>query len=311
MEYVKLGSTGIVVSKLCFGTLTISPLQRNFDVETGAALIKSAYGMGVTFFDTAELYGTYAHLKRAAADCPDAVISTKSYAYDEKTAAKSLDKARRELGREMIDIFMLHEQESAHTLRGHSAAIEYFLRKKEEGVIRAFGVSTHFAGCVHAAARHGGIDVIHPIFNKRGIGVVDGSADDMEKAVVAAHQAGIGIFAMKPLGGGHLCGAAKEALAYAADSPYVHAVAVGMQSEEEIAANCAFFSGDRDSAVSCDKKKRELMIHDWCTACGCCVDVCQNGALRLKAGRIEIDQERCVFCGYCGAACPDFAIKVI
>ncbi|MDD5017126.1 MAG: aldo/keto reductase [Eubacteriales bacterium] len=311
METTKLGSTGISVSRLCFGTLTISPLQRNFDTKKGAALLKSAYDMGVTFFDTAELYGTYPHLKQAFAGTPDVVISTKSYAYDEHTARQSLDKALLGLGRDYIDIFMLHEQESEHTLRGHSGAIEYFLKKKQEGVIRAFGVSTHFTACVLAAAKHGGIDVIHSIFNKRGLGVADGSAEDMEHAVKRAYEAGKGIFAMKPLGGGHLCGDPKEAFAYAADSPYVHTVAVGMQSLREIADNCAFFSGRRDVAFGSAGTKRELMIHDWCTGCGCCVKACQSGALRLKNGSIEIDQQRCVFCGYCGAACPNFAIKVI
>ena len=311
MEYTKLGRSGILVSRLCFGTLTISPLQRDFDVETGAALLKSAYDMGVTFFDTAELYGTYAHLKRAFESTDDVVISTKSYAYDTKTAADSLDKARCGLGRDVIDIFMLHEQESVHTLRGHSEAIEYFLKKKQEGIIRAFGVSTHFAGCAKAAARHDAIDVVHPIFNKRGLGVADGTRADMEDAVRACYDAGKGIFAMKPLGGGHMCGDAAAALSYAIDSPYVHAVAVGMQSEAEIADNCAFFSGRRDIKFAAAGKKRRLMIHDWCTGCGTCVKACRGGALSLVDGKIRIDQARCVFCGYCGAACPNFAIKVI
>ena len=311
MEYTALGRSGLLVSRLCFGTLTISPLQRGFDVEKGAALLKSAYDMGVTFFDTAELYRTYAHLKSAFEHTDDVVISTKSYAYDEKTAADSLDKARRGLGRDVIDIFMLHEQESVHTLRGHREAIEYFLKKKQAGVIRAFGVSTHFAACTKAAAVHDAIDVVHAIYNKRGLGVADGTKEDMEDAVRACYAAGRGIFAMKPLGGGHMCGDAAAALSYAADSPYVHAVAVGMQSEAEIADNCAFFSGQRDITFASAGTKRKLMIHDWCTGCGTCVAACQNSALSLKDGKISIDQGRCVFCGYCGAACPDFAIKVI
>ena len=311
MEYRVLGRSGVAVSKLCFGTLTISPLQRDFSVEKGAALMKSAYEMGVTFFDTAELYGTYPHLKRAFAGVDDVVISTKSYAYDEATAKTSLDKARQGLGRDVIDIFMLHEQESIHTLRGHAEAIEYFLKKKQEGVIRAFGVSTHFAACAMAAATHDAIDVVHPIVNMRGLGVADGSREDMDNALCACYDAGKGVFAMKPLGGGHMCADARVALSYAVDHPHVHAVAVGMQSIDEVKDNCAFFSGQRDMAFRSAATKRRLMIHDWCTACGTCVGVCKGGALSLADGKIKIDQDRCVFCGYCGAACPQFAIKVI
>lgn len=306
-----LGRSGVVVSKLCFGTLTISPLQRDIGVEKGAALLKSAYEMGVTFFDTAELYGTYSHLNRAFAGVDNVVISTKSYAYDETTAKKSLDKARQGMARDVIDIFMLHEQESVHTLRGHAEAIEYFLKKKQEGVIRAFGISTHFAGCALAAATHDAIDIVHPIVNMRGLGVADGTREDMDNALYACYHAGKGVFAMKPLGGGHMCADARVALGYVVDHPHVHAVAVGMQSIDEVKDNCAFFSGQRDTAFRSAAKKRQLMIHEWCTGCGVCTQVCKNGALSLMDGKIRIDQDRCVFCGYCGAACPQFAIKVI
>jgi aryl-alcohol dehydrogenase-like predicted oxidoreductase len=99
LEYTLLGSTGLKVSRLCFGTLTISPLQRGFGAEEGAALLKSARESGVTFFDTAEIYRTYAHLKAAFAGDDSVVISTKCYAYDKAGAAASLEKARREPNR--------------------------------------------------------------------------------------------------------------------------------------------------------------------------------------------------------------------
>lgn len=311
MNYIRLGSTELRVSKLCFGTLTISPLQRNFDVDRGAALLKSAYDMGVTFFDTAELYETYAHLNRAFGKTDDVVISTKCYAYDEKTASQSLNKALSELDRDYIDIFMLHEQESELTLKGHKEAIDFFVKKKQQGIIRAFGVSTHFVACVNAAAAHDEIDVIHPIFNKRGLGIVDGSQSDMENAVQRAYEAGKGIFAMKPLGGGHLCADPKAAFDYALGSRHVHSVAIGMQSEQEVRDNCAYFSGQTDIVFKTSNANRKLMVHDWCQGCGTCVSACKNGAIKLVNNKIEIDQSRCVFCGYCGAACKDFAIKVI
>lgn len=311
MEYVSFGRAGFSVSRLAFGTLTISPLQLDLKLDRGIALMKSAYDLGVTFFDTAEIYDTYAHLKHAFDRVDDVVISTKCYAYDEKTAQQSLEKARSGLGRDVIDIMMLHEQESEHTLRGHREAIDYFVNQKQKGIIRAFGVSTHFVACVSAAAEMDEIDVIHPIFNRRGLGIVDGTIEDMTRVIQHANLGGIGIFAMKPLGGGHMCANAKDALAFVADSPYVHSVAVGMQSEEEIKANCVFFSGQREKAADLSHTQKRLMIHNWCRVCGRCVDVCQHGALTKTEDKIEIDQSRCVFCGYCGAACPDFAIKVI
>ncbi|MBT3320329.1 MAG: aldo/keto reductase [Clostridia bacterium] len=311
MEYRELGKSQIRVSKLCFGTLTISPLQKDFDINKGASILKSAFDLGVTFFDTAELYGTYPHIREAFAGNTDVVISTKSYAYDKKTAQKSLDKARKDMDRDVIDIFMLHEQESELTLRGHSEATEYFLKMKQQGVIRAFGVSTHHIACVDAATEHDEIEVIHPIFNKRGLGIADGGIEQMSNAIRRAHSAGKGIFAMKPLGGGHMCKTPAQAFDFVLDSEFVDSVAVGMQSEAEVADNCAYFGGNRDVDFAANDIERNVIVHDWCTACAKCVQLCGSEALKLINGKIEIDQSKCVFCGYCAAVCKDFAIKVI
>ncbi len=310
MEKVCLGKSKISVSKLCFGTLTISPLQKNFSIDKGADLLKSAFDMGVTFFDTAEIYETYPHLKSAFSNNPDTVISTKCYAYDEKTAKKSLEMARKGLGRDVIDIFMLHEQESELTLKGHKKAIDYFLKMKQSGVIRAFGVSTHHIACVEAASYHDEIEVIHPIYNKRGLGIADGSIDRMTDAIKKAHEAGIGIFAMKPLGGGHMCKTPKEAFDFVLCSSFVDAVAVGIQSEAELAGNVKYFSGNREVEFH-NTKDRKIMIHDWCSGCGTCISACKSGAISIENEKAKVDQSKCVFCGYCAAACKEFVIKVV
>ena len=125
MQSVILGSTGLRVSKLCFGTLTLSPLQKNMTPEQGAHLLVYAYERGVRFLDTADLYANYPHIRLALKDAPDYVISTKAYCYDRKTAQEALERAFRGTGRDYIDLFMLHEQESLYTLRGHEEALNY------------------------------------------------------------------------------------------------------------------------------------------------------------------------------------------
>ena len=71
MPFSILGDTGIQVSKLCFGTLTMSPLQKNMTVRQGAALLAYAYERGVRFLDTADLYGTYPHIREALKSAPE------------------------------------------------------------------------------------------------------------------------------------------------------------------------------------------------------------------------------------------------
>jgi aryl-alcohol dehydrogenase-like predicted oxidoreductase len=314
VEKVELGKTGIKVSRLCFGTLTMGPLQRNFSLSEGTALLERAFSHGVNFLDTAEIYGTYPYVKEALKIKRDAVVCTKSYSYDRVTAEESWRKAVEGIGREYIDIFLLHEQESEHTLRGHREAIEYFLKKQREGNIGAFGVSTHFVRCVEAALKYPEIQIVFPLINMAGIGIADGTRDEMLNAIRSAHSMGKGVFAMKPLGGGHLIGQRAEALKYILNLDCVDSVAIGMQSIAEVDFNCAVFSGlepDASDALKISIYKRELLVQSWCEGCGTCVAVCKNKAMRLINGKASADPEKCVFCGYCARTCPQFCIKVI
>ncbi len=135
----------------------------------------------MNFIDTAELYETYAHIREALKTIPrdKLIIATKSYAWSRETAEESFLKACNELGTDYIDLFMLHEQESEHTLRGHADALAYFLERKEKGDIRAVGLSTHYVAGVKAANKTPEIQVVHPILNKMGLGIQDGTLNDM------------------------------------------------------------------------------------------------------------------------------------
>lgn len=314
MKYAVLGSTGIKVSRLCFGTLTMGPLQRNLPLSQGVGLLESAFSFGVNFLDTAEIYGTYPYVKEALRIKPDAVVCTKSYSYDIATAEKSFRAAAEGIGREYIDIFLLHEQESEHTVRGHWEAIEYFLKRKRQGYIGALGLSTHYVAGVAGANKYPELQVVFPLINKTGIGIADGTSEQMLHEIRRAHALGKGVFAMKPLGGGHLIHKRREALRYVMEEPSIQAVAIGMQSEAEVKYNCALFSGmepPQDSVQDIDRQPRRLLIQDWCEGCGACVRRCKNHALSLVDGKAMVDASRCALCGYCAAACPQFCIKVI
>lgn len=314
MKNIALGTSGLNVSKLCFGTLTMSPLQKNMSAEEGSRLLIYAYERGVRFLDTADLYETYPHIRAALKHAPDYVISTKAYCYDRETAQAALERAFRGLGRDYVDLFMLHEQESLYTLRGHEEALVFLEEMRRRGHIGAVGISTHYSGCVVAAHRFPQIKVIHPLINIGGIGIQDGSREDMENAISNARDHGIGIFAMKPLGGGHLIESGREALLYALHSPLIDSVAVGMQSFAEIDANVALCEGKAEADALFETlrhRKREMMVHDYCEGCGKCAARCGQKAIRIVDGRAKIDPEKCIFCGYCARVCPQFCIKVV
>lgn len=314
MEYVELGQTGLIVSKLCFGALTIGPLQRGLSEAEGGAILRRALELGVNFIDTAELYGTYGHIRVALQDLQTTypvVIATKSYAYTREGMLQSLEKAQRELGLDVIPIFLLHEQESSHTLRGHWPALEVLWEAKKAGIVRAVGISTHHVGGVEAASEIPEIDVISPLINITGIGIQGGTREEMLNAIQGAASKGKGIYAMKPLGGGHLLTRWSLALDYLLDMPDMHSIAVGMKSIAEVEHNVAYFTGQRD-LPNPDQTTRRLHVDDWCIGCASCVSACPNGALDIRDGHAVVAfPNQCVFCGYCGASCPEFAIKVI
>ena len=314
MEYVQLGQTGLRVSKLCFGALTIGPLQRNLSPEEGSRILRRAFELGVNFIDTAELYETYDHIRLALQDFSSKlpiVVATKSYAYSREGMMQSLEKAKEDLGLDVIPIFMLHEQESSHTLRGHWPALEVLWEAKKAGQVQAVGISTHHVGGVLAATAIPEIDVISPLINLTGIGIQGGTRDEMLSAISKAYQAGKGVYAMKPLGGGHLLRDWSLSLEYLLKIPEVHSIAVGMKSLDELKHNVDFFAGRRDLPEP-EVTSRRLHIDEWCLGCGKCVQACPNGALEIRDGKAAVAfREQCVFCGYCGASCPEFAIKVI
>jgi aryl-alcohol dehydrogenase-like predicted oxidoreductase len=315
LEYTTLGQTGIKVSRLCFGALTIGPLQANLPPQEGAKVIRAALELGVNFIDTAELYGTYPHIAQAVKGRRDkVVIASKSYAYTKEGMEESLARALRELNTDYLDLFLLHEQESAHTIRGHWEAFEYLLRAKEKGQLRAVGISTHAVAATISAASIPEIDVIHPLYNIRGLGILDGTRERMREAIGRAAQFGKGIYAMKPLGGGNFRENVKASLDYVLKTPGVDAVAMGMKSISEVELDVRLACNlpvSEELAGQVARQRRYLHIDDWCQGCGSCVESCSQGALKLIDGKATVDRSKCLLCGYCAAACREFAIKVV
>ncbi|MBP2642293.1 MAG: Aldo/keto reductase family protein [Firmicutes bacterium] len=314
MQYNTLGRSELKVSRLCFGSLTVGPLQANLPLHEGAAIIKAAFAAGVNFIDTAHLYSNYHYIREAIQDFPDTIVSSKSYDYTYQGMQQTVETACNALNRDYIDIFMLHEQVSRHTLRGHKDALDYLCDAKAKGIVRAVGVSTHAIEVVNVAATMEEIDVIHPILNQKGIGIIDGSVEDMLTAIQLAVANGKGIYTMKALGGGHLISSAPAAIDWILAQDNIHSVAVGMQTLAEVTVNTTRFSGcapDDTLVRAISKQKRRLLIEDYCSGCGTCVQKCPMKAMTVIDGQAFPDKNRCVLCGYCGAYCPEFCIKVI
>jgi predicted aldo/keto reductase-like oxidoreductase len=316
MKQVQLGTTGIMTIPLVFGTLPLGPLQAGLTPEEGGRLIRCALERGVTMFDTAALYRTYPHLKSGLSGWQGPVtIASKTHAADAATARLHVEEALRELGRDRLDIVHLHAARLADPFTDRAAVLDELLVMKEEGKIAHVGMSSHYIEAFRLALHHDDIEVIHPLINRTGMGILDGTAEEMAEAIAACSRSGKGVYAMKALAGGNLISGARQNLAYVAALAGVHGVAVGMLSEQEIIANIDLLCRkSADDAVwrQLETRRRRLKIMTpFCKGCGMCIEACASGSLSFIDGKAVVDESTCVLCGYCGAACPEFMIRVV
>lgn len=310
MQKRLLGKSGIEVSRLGLGSLTMAKLQKNSSKKEIEAVICECVANGINFVDGAELYGCYDVLREFVRQNKEVVIASKSYAYDEKSARKAVEEHLREIGRDYIDVFLMHEQEDEWTIRGHKEAFEFYEKMKREGKIRAIGVSTHRITCVKDCLKFPWIDVVHPLINYKGYGLFDGTREDMENAIRACHEKGIGTYSMKVFGGGHLLGDRKQAVDYILSKDFIDSSVVGMATIEEVRHNVALFEGSDMGVTPPDIAKKRVQIQYWCEKCLKCAAVCPQNAIHLVGENVTIDEDKCVLCGYCGSACENMCIKL-
>ena len=132
MKRILLGITGIEVSELSFGTLIFSKFQADMSPEEARPSLTRALELGINFFDTAQSYGTQNHLHLAIASTnSEVIIATKTRAKTRKEARKAYEESVRELGRERIDIYLLHLVDSAEDLTNRREALDFFIELKK------------------------------------------------------------------------------------------------------------------------------------------------------------------------------------
>ena len=319
MNKIILGKTGIAVSELCFGALPMGPLQKNLPVETGAEIILRALNGGVNFIDTAELYQTYEPIRLAlkqAASRP--VIVSKSMALDYAGMRNAVEEGLRAMEIDYIDIFHLHAArvpEDENVFAKRSGAWQALLDCKKQGLIKAAGISTHSVPSVRLAAEVDEVDVVFPIINKSGTGILYGTIAEMEEAIKLCLKQNKGLYLMKALGGGCLVKEYHEAVSFVRDISRVP-IAMGMVSKAEVDYNLAYFKAAPDEIANLPElviEEKCFQIVDFlCKDCGSCIETCPNHAISKASEEVKpkINPDLCLRCGYCVGFCPQFAIRM-
>ena len=206
MEYLAYGKTGIEISRLCFGAGRLRDTCDTY--EAGGKLMLRAFDEGITFWDTAEGYGTQPHLGEAARQIlrHEVVIQTKNGAKDYDGASASITRSLQELKTDYIDVLLLHGISTPEDLASREGALDAFREAKEVGKVRAIGCSTHvYTGAVmDAVIDHPEIEVILATANKEGRMLEGGALDRHLEYLQRAYQLGKGISIMKVIAAGDI-----------------------------------------------------------------------------------------------------------
>ena len=242
MDAVEFGRTGLRVSRLASGTGTHGWAGRSQQTDLGidklADLLRLAYDHGVNFWDAADMYGSHPHIAKALAGLPrdKVVIATKTSARRAKQTAQDVERFLRELGTDVIDIVLLHFMTQANWPRSHAGAMEALSRAKEQGKVRAVGVSCHGLRPLRAAAETDWAEVVLARINMAGVNMGAPPAEAMP-VIERLYASGKAVWGMKVLGCGQLTGKTRAAIQYVLKLGVVHSIVIGTSVRGQLLEN--------------------------------------------------------------------------
>ncbi len=314
MEMIRLGKTGLIVSKNGFGAL---PVQR-VDKPEAVKILRRAYEGGINYFDTAHVYSdSEEKIGQALSQVRETIIlSTKAMASTPEEFWRQLNLSLQRMKTDYIDIYQFHNPAFCPRPGDGSGLYECMLEAKEKGMIRHIGITNHRLNVAEEAIRSSLYETLQFPFSYL-------AGPQEETLVKLCQEADMGFICMKALAGG-LITHSDVAYAYLAQFPV--APIWGIQKMEELEE---FLSYQDNPPVMDDKKRsfieaeRKELAGDFCRGCGYCmpcpagieINTCARMSLLLRrspaaghlseAGQAKMKKiEDCIGCGQCKSRCP-------
>ena len=247
IDTVDLGHTGMKVPRLALGTgsggYRHTSNQHKLGEKKFVQLAQYAYDRGIRFYETADMYGTHEFVGSAMKKVgrENITLLTKVMVYQHgdwytpEPFQKSLDRFRKELQTDYIDILLLHCMVNTEWPDEYKRYMDGFLAAKEKGIIKKVGLSCHDFGALEVAAESDWADVLLARINYEGARM-DGPPADVMPVLQKAKNSGKGVIGMKVFG----CGALTEdeqrekSLNYVMNSGNVHCMTIGLENEEQV-----------------------------------------------------------------------------
>lgn len=242
IDLVPLGDSGLNVSRLAFGTGSVSRSDGSNQVKLGqenfTRLLRHGYDRGVRFFDTAESYRSIPFVGKAIEGLPreNLTLLTKIWTQPDGSGREENVRAKIEeylglLGTDRLDILLMHCMMQGDWNATRTHYMEGLTRAKEEGLVRAVGVSCHNIEALRTAAAHPWVEVIMVRINPFGA-IMDSSPEEVREIIHTARAGGKGIVGMKVFGEGrHVTETEREqSIRHAIHEAKVHSMTLGLES---------------------------------------------------------------------------------
>jgi 1-deoxyxylulose-5-phosphate synthase len=250
VDLVKLGNTGLKVPRIAFGTGTFGwryeSSQSKLGIENFVNMAQYCYDRGIRFLETADMYGTHEHVGAALKVLPREKVTVLSKVmvyqqrgwYEPELFEKSLDRFRKAMQIDYIDIMLLHALSSPTWTDDYRHYMDALSEAQQKGIIKAVGVSCHNVDAMRLASETPWVEVLLAQINHQGPRM-DGPPEVVMPILANARKNGKGVIAMKVFGCGQLVedDQREASLNYVLKSGNVDCLTLGMVNTDEVDDN--------------------------------------------------------------------------
>jgi predicted aldo/keto reductase-like oxidoreductase len=246
-QWVTLGNSGIKVTRLALGSGTHGGrIQRQLGQEEFTRLVRYAYDRGIRFFETADSYnGMPEMLSTALQGIPrdSYKLMTKLRSRDAADLSAGMDRVRKQLRSDYVDILLLHCVRTANWAEEFKPIRDAFSEAKAKKLIMAHGASCHGLLPLRAFPANDWLDVALLRVNHAGTMMDnmqgDSSGGDVQEVTARLrqiHGQGTAVIGMKLMGEGRFTKPEERdaSLRYVMKLGAVDAVTIGYKSTAEI-----------------------------------------------------------------------------
>jgi len=315
MKKIRLGKSGLIVSRVGFGGIPITRVS----YEQAERCLRTAIDLGINFIDTAtDYHDSEEKIGRGIRGRREKLImATKSPPNTPERMSECIDKSLRRLQIETIDLYQFHLIKDEQTLKKSLDLLPILEKARDQGKIRHIGATVHGVDWINNVIE---TDVFETVMIALNFIVRDAAAVALPSAI----KRDIGVIAMKPMAGGCIEDAGL-AFKYFIGMKDVVPI-VGIESPEQIKQIVKILDEDIPATVeevqAMDAIRRQSGSR-FCRRCGYCMP-CEQGVkivpitilkslgLRLppasivKGGLASAMQslENCIQCRECEKKCP-------